>query len=232
MVDQSNYGPTAKEGTDAIREYMVKEGVQQYRDYYETDSEEQGFFEYLDNMANRDRIRFMELFEDFTLNKGEELGYAMIPKREFNPELSAFSNLLLDLVDFRDRVKPMANDLARLDVSRTYQRRNADEVIADHKEMEREMKEMLDELRGGESVPQGEKSVEEGYSSIEIAAESGAEDAATPDLEAAAAQNEEAKDEKEDLEDTTAQNEEEKAEQEDPEDSTAQNEEEKDKKDE
>ena len=210
LVDQSNYGPTAKEGTDAIREYMVKEGVQQYRDYYETDSEEQGFFEYLDNMANRDRIRFMELFEDFTQNKGEELGYAMIPKREFNPELSAFSNLLLDLVDFRDRVKPMANDLARLDVSRTYQRRNANEVIDEHKDMEREMKEMLDELRGGESVPQGEKSVEEGYSSIEIAAESGAEDAATPDLEAAAAQNEEEKAEQEDAEDSTAQNEEEK----------------------
>ena len=73
----------------------------------------------------------------------------MIPKREFNPELSAFSNLLLDLVDFRDRVKPMANDLARLDVSRTYQRQNADEVIDQHKEMEREMREMLDEHRGG-----------------------------------------------------------------------------------
>ena len=71
MVDQTNYGATAKEGTDAIREYMVKEGVQQYRDYYESDAEEQGFFEYLDNMPNRDRIRFMELFEDFTQIKGE-----------------------------------------------------------------------------------------------------------------------------------------------------------------
>ena len=46
---------------------MAKEGVQQYRDYYETDAEEQGFFEYLDNLPNRDRIRFMEVFEDFTL---------------------------------------------------------------------------------------------------------------------------------------------------------------------
>lgn len=196
-IDQENYAATAKDGTDAIRDYMVMEGVQQYRDYYEDDPEEQGFFEYLDNMPNRDRIRFMEVFEDFTQIKGEQLGYAMIPKREFNPELSAFSNLLLDLVDFRDRVKPMANDLARLDVSRKYQRRNADDVIADHKEMEREMKEMLDEFRTGDSVPQGEKSVEEGYSSIEIAAESGAEsDAASPDLEAAAAQNEEEKDKK------------------------------------
>lgn len=71
-------------------------------------------------MPNRDRIRFMEIFEDFTQEKGDLDGYTMIPKREFNPELSAFSNLLLDLADFRDRVKPMANDLARLDVSRKF----------------------------------------------------------------------------------------------------------------
>lgn len=111
-----------------MREYMVKEGVQQYRDYYESDSEEQGFFEYLDNMPNRDRIRFTEVYEDFTIGKADPGTYAMIAKREFNPELSAFSNLLLDLSDFRDRVKPMANDLARLDASRTYQRQNAHEV--------------------------------------------------------------------------------------------------------
>lgn len=40
-------------------------------------------------------------------------------------------------------------------------------------------------------MPAGEKSVEEGYSSLEIAAESGAEETATPDLDAAASQNEE-----------------------------------------
>ena len=103
---------------------MAKEGVQQYRDYYETDAEEQGFFEYLDNLPNRDRVRFMELFEDFTQVQGDRSGYSMIPKREFNPELSAFSNILLDMQDFRDRVRPLANDLARFDASRKYQRRN------------------------------------------------------------------------------------------------------------
>jgi hypothetical protein len=44
----------------------------------------------------------------------------MIPKREFNPELSAFSNLTLDLIDFRDRVRPQARDMALLDASRPY----------------------------------------------------------------------------------------------------------------
>jgi len=48
----------------------------------------------------------------------------MIPKREFNPELSTFSNLLLDLADFKDRVRPMALDISRLDISRKYQPRS------------------------------------------------------------------------------------------------------------
>jgi len=31
---------TARDLTAAKREYMVKEGIQQYRDYYESDAEE------------------------------------------------------------------------------------------------------------------------------------------------------------------------------------------------
>jgi hypothetical protein len=40
----------------------------------------------------------------------------MIQKREFNPELSVVSNVILDLVDFRDRVRPLARDLTLMDV--------------------------------------------------------------------------------------------------------------------
>jgi len=116
MVDRDNYDQVATKGTRAWREYMAMEGVQQYRDYYEDDPEEQGFFEYLDELPNRDRVRFMELFEDWTMDRRDRKAYVMIPKREFNPELSAFSNLILDLVDFKDRVRPLANDIARLDV--------------------------------------------------------------------------------------------------------------------
>jgi len=68
-------------------------------------------------LSNRDQIRFMECFRDYTLERVDSNGYLLIPKREFNPELSAFSNLLLDLVDFKDRVRPMANDIARLDAA-------------------------------------------------------------------------------------------------------------------
>ena len=64
----------------------------------------------------------MECFEDFTVSKSPIKAYTMIPRREFNPEISAFSNLLLDLVDFKDRVRPMANDIARHDAANIYQR--------------------------------------------------------------------------------------------------------------
>jgi hypothetical protein len=33
-----------------------------------------------------------------------------------------FSNLVLDLVDFKDRVRPLARDISLIDVARTYQK--------------------------------------------------------------------------------------------------------------
>lgn len=65
-LDPSNYKQRALDETRPIREYMIKESIQQYRDYYETDGEEQSFFEYIDNMSNRDKIRFTEIFNDPT----------------------------------------------------------------------------------------------------------------------------------------------------------------------
>lgn len=98
----------AEEETRPFREYMVGEALQQYQDFYETDEEEQGFFEYMSNLTNRDKIRFMEIFEDYTVNPSDNKEYVMIEKREYNPELSVMSNMVLDLVDFKDRVKPLS----------------------------------------------------------------------------------------------------------------------------
>jgi len=128
LVDDSKYDGHAQQGTAAIREYMVNEGLQQYRDYFEDDEEEQKVFEYLDNLDSRSKIRFMEIFTDFTISPLGNKGHAMIPKREFNPELSAIGNVLLDLADFRDRVRPAAKDLALFDVANKFQRMNIDEV--------------------------------------------------------------------------------------------------------
>lgn len=73
-------------------------------------------------MTNRDKIRFGELFTDYTIDNNDYKNYAMIAKREYNPELSVFSNFALDLVDFKDRVRPMARDLALFDATQRYQK--------------------------------------------------------------------------------------------------------------
>lgn len=40
MTDRESFGETAKDGTRVYREYMAREGVQQYRDYFEDSKEE------------------------------------------------------------------------------------------------------------------------------------------------------------------------------------------------
>jgi len=40
MLDSGKYNPKATRDTRVHREYIVQEGVQQYRDYYESDKEE------------------------------------------------------------------------------------------------------------------------------------------------------------------------------------------------
>lgn len=171
-LDETKFVDSAENKTAVIREYMAKEGLQQYRDYYESDAEEQQAFEYLDNLDNRGRIRFMEVFEDYTVEKHDNKDYAMIQKREFNPELSAVSNILLDLVDFRDRVRPLASNLTLLDASRKHQRVNMDEI--DNHRIE--IMKLIDmneagELGTGEYAQKADQEPE-GYSSGELSEKS------------------------------------------------------------
>jgi len=55
--------------------------------------------------------------------------YMMIKKREYNPELSVFSNFVLDLQDFKDRVRPLARDISLMDVTRQYQKINMSHIM-------------------------------------------------------------------------------------------------------
>ncbi|CAI2358834.1 unnamed protein product [Moneuplotes crassus] len=118
---QAADGKVAQE-TKAIRDYMYEESLHQYKDYFESDDEEADFFEYMEELPARDRIKLIEIFEDYTVPKKDGKGYVKIPRREYNPELSFFSNAALDLADFRDRVLPLAQDAARLDGTFKYQR--------------------------------------------------------------------------------------------------------------
>lgn len=51
----------------------------------------------------------------------------MIKKREHNPQLSLLGNMVLDLVDFKDRIRPLSNDISMLENTKRYQKRNPSE---------------------------------------------------------------------------------------------------------
>lgn len=69
----------------------------------------------MDNLSNRDQIRMMEIFEDSTISNKDDKSYILIKKREHNPELSAIGNMVLDLVDFKDRVRPLSQDISMME---------------------------------------------------------------------------------------------------------------------
>lgn len=60
----------------------------------------------------------------------------MIPKREYNTQLSVFSNLTLDLIDFKDRVRPMAKDISLIELSSKYQKLPAEEIVKQREQMQ------------------------------------------------------------------------------------------------
>ena len=62
----------------------------------------------------------MEIFEDFTVDKLDYKSFISIQKREYNPELSVISNVILDLVDFKDRVRPLCKDIAMMESASKY----------------------------------------------------------------------------------------------------------------
>lgn len=193
-LEPESFREVAKEETRPFREYMVTEAVQQYKDYYESDGEEQQFFEYLDNVPNRDKIRFMEIFEDHTVDPTDQKQFVTIEKREYNPELSVLSNMVLDLVDFKDRVRPLSNDIAMLEHANKYQKQNASQMLDTHDKYDQ----LVGDIDTGRSPVDAAfrvDSADEGYSSIEVPEKQSAADefvesseaemeaAAVPDLE-------------------------------------------------
>ena len=71
----------------------------------------------------------MEIFEDFTVDRRDNKLYVMIEKREYNPELSVISNMVLDLVDFKDRVRPLSRDISMLEKAQQYQKQNVNQML-------------------------------------------------------------------------------------------------------
>lgn len=103
--------------------YVAEEGLQQFKDYYETDIENGTINrEILEDLSERDKIQFAECYLN-ELNKSliTDKSYVQIPKRLFNYKKSITANFVDDLIDFNIRVKPLARKLAFRDAASFYQ---------------------------------------------------------------------------------------------------------------
>ena len=116
----------------------------------------------MDNLSNRDKLRFAAIFHDPTTADVDPKQHVMIRKREHNPELSVFSNFVLDLVDFKDRVRPLARDITLLDASAKYQKHSMQEIEKERNHLINAMK----KIKAGETPK--EFLEESGYSSLEL----------------------------------------------------------------
>jgi hypothetical protein len=104
----------------------------------------------------------MELFKDHTVDQLDPKHYMMIEKREFNPELSVFSNMVLDLVDFKDRIRPLSKDISQIEFANKYQKQNVEKMLGDREKFQKMLSEVHDDKF--DRIEEGE----EGYSSMEI----------------------------------------------------------------
>lgn len=84
----------------------------------------------------------MELFEDYTIDKSDGKFYTMIQKREYNPELSVVQNMILDLIDFKDRVRPLCKDISLVEETYKYQKESVEEI----QQAESQFNELLHDL--------------------------------------------------------------------------------------
>ena len=74
--------------------------------------------------------------------------------------------MALDLVDFKDRVRPLSRDIAMIESASKFQKENVDQLMSDKDEFKKMLKEVGDGTY--EKIEEAQADAEEGYSSMEI----------------------------------------------------------------
>jgi len=98
LVGEKNY-------LDAIS----NEAVQQYKDYFESEGEEE--FAKLEGIADADKVHFVRVFENYAMPLGENKGYTTIPKRKWDESLGLWQNFFYDVSDYTRLITPRATEL-------------------------------------------------------------------------------------------------------------------------
>ena len=136
-------------------DYLATEGLQQFKDYYESDIESGEINKsMLEDLSLKDKLRFTECYENnLTKSILTDKHYITIPKRPYDNNKSVVHNFVEDLIDFNYRVKPIARNLSFKDAASKYQAipMNEEEVAVYDNENDRYRK-VLDFKKSGKTA--------------------------------------------------------------------------------
>lgn len=88
---------------------FAKEGVNQMRDYYQTDAEEVELV--LDGLPDTELSQFMDVYTDYARGASSAKGVFSIPKRKWNMGLGFWANMKEEIQDYRGFVAPKVTEL-------------------------------------------------------------------------------------------------------------------------
>lgn len=95
---------------------LKKEAVQQYKDYFQDDKQQD--FSFLEGLQGGDEAKFLTIFENHTTLEGDISGFVTMPKREWNKSLGFWMNFYLDLkeafVDLRPQAQRIVQEVEEL----------------------------------------------------------------------------------------------------------------------
>lgn len=91
-------------------ELLTKESVQLYKDYYESDAEED--FTAFNNLSSKERLVMIANFENSLLPKNDLSTVHLIPKREWEPAFGVWENFLYDITEYASFIAPRGKEIA------------------------------------------------------------------------------------------------------------------------
>jgi len=150
--EQANY-----EALIPFAKYVAEEGLQQFKDYYETDDEEGADShkaELWKDLNEHDKLRFAECYDNFFNKRLQyDMGYVTIPKRPYDNKKSIVANFVEDLVDFNRRVRPIQRTLAFQDASSRFQTLPLNQnELSDHAKTEERYRRVLGYQKTGNNL--------------------------------------------------------------------------------
>lgn len=96
----------------ALVEYasiMKQEAIQQYKDYFEDDKNED--FTFLEKISPEQEINLLNFFENHVTFPGEVRGFFTLPKRRWNKAFGLWTNFYLDLKESLFELRPQAEKM-------------------------------------------------------------------------------------------------------------------------